>query len=239
LAFGKLQRQNHASLKKIIYAGEVFSIEPLQQLMSKWKTASFYNFYGPTETNVCAAYALPQSVDEMKEIPIGHACNHMKIKLVETTRHYELWVTGDALMEGYFKARTAEVMETDVNGMVWYNTGDLVNKNEKDELYFTGRNDRMIKHHGYRIEPGEIENMALKNNAIKQSAALLVPKDENNILVLCYSGTQQGFLELKEYFSRSLPVYMVPDYFLYLENWPVTSTGKTDIMKLRAHASNI
>ncbi|MFI5202912.1 MAG: AMP-binding protein [Flavobacteriales bacterium] len=235
LAFGKLQRHNHTSLKKVIYAGEVFSVEPLQQLMMQWKPAAFYNFYGPTETNVCTAYSLPADISALTEIPIGEACSHMKVKLEKQTQGNELWVTGDALMEEYFNdaTHTAEVFQTDENGIKWYSTGDLVRMDTHHQLHFLGRNDRMIKHHGYRIEPGEIENAALKHSSVKQATVMLVEAGEENKLVLCYSGTEENFLILKEHFTKHVPVYMVPDNFLYLDQWPVTSTGKTDVMKLR------
>jgi non-ribosomal peptide synthetase component F len=128
LAFGKLQRHNHTSLKKVIYAGEIFSVEPLQQLMLQWKPAAFYNFYGPTETNVCTAYSLPADISGKTEIPIGEACSHMKIKLVKQTQGNELWVTGDALMEEYFNdaEHTSEVFQTDENGITWYSLNTMV-----------------------------------------------------------------------------------------------------------------
>ncbi|MCP4117698.1 MAG: AMP-binding protein, partial [Desulfobacteraceae bacterium] len=130
-----------------------------------------------------------------------------------------------------------------------YRTGDLARQLPDGKLEFLGRIDHQVKIRGYRIELGEIEQRLLEHREIKE-AVVLVLTSENGGKYLCayivpteyaQTGTQDnldnhdnhnhvtgGDRGLKEYLALALPEYMVPGYYIYLENLPLTPNGKLD-----------
>jgi len=72
------------SLRTVIFAGEVFPIDHLKRLTALLPHVHFYNFYGPTETNVCSCYALPGSLpEEATEIPIGGPASEAQLLILD------------------------------------------------------------------------------------------------------------------------------------------------------------
>ena len=60
----------------VLFAGEVFPIGSLRRLRAAWPRARMWNLYGPTETNVCTALPIPESIpeDRIDPYPIGRVC---------------------------------------------------------------------------------------------------------------------------------------------------------------------
>jgi acyl-coenzyme A synthetase/AMP-(fatty) acid ligase len=71
--FGKLEQSDYSALRMVLFAGEVFPIRHLRLLKSLWRHPRYFNLYGPTETNVCTWYEVPQDISESQTepVPIG------------------------------------------------------------------------------------------------------------------------------------------------------------------------
>jgi amino acid adenylation domain-containing protein len=111
-----------------------------------------------------------------------------------------------------------------------YKTGDLVRWLPDGNIEFLGRMDNQVKIRGYRIELGEIENQLLKHNNIKEVVAA-IRQDRNNEKYLCgyYVSEKEIFTsDLKAYLSQKLPSYMIPAFFVRLEQLPFTPGGKVN-----------
>ncbi|MGD2087210.1 MAG: amino acid adenylation domain-containing protein [Candidatus Aminicenantes bacterium] len=116
-----------------------------------------------------------------------------------------------------------------------YKTGDLGRWLEDGNIEFLGRIDHQVKVRGLRIELGEIENQLLKHEVVKEIAVAAIA-DENRGNYLCgyivtpSPGTLTASVvsELKEHLSKHLPGYMIPGYFVRLEELPLTPSGKVD-----------
>jgi non-ribosomal peptide synthetase component F len=82
---GRLDEHAHDRLRIVCFAGEVFPLPGLRALRTAWPEPDFWNLYGPTETNVCTALRLPATieVDRTEPFPIGRACDHCEIRLVD------------------------------------------------------------------------------------------------------------------------------------------------------------
>jgi amino acid adenylation domain-containing protein len=117
-----------------------------------------------------------------------------------------------------------------------YRTGDLVRWLPDGDIEYLGRIDHQVKIRGYRIELGEIENLLLKQNAVKDSV-VIAKEDQSGDCYLCAyivheesctpdSPHSSQSTKLREYLSRQLPSYMVPSFFVYLEEIPLTPNGK-------------
>ena len=245
--FGKLDQHDYFSLRLVLFAGEVFPIKYLKLLKSLWKHPRYFNLYGPTETNVCTFYEVPQLIPESQSepVPIGKACPYCEPLVVSEIGSEvrvgdegELCIAGPSVLEGYWNlpenTTKAFLPRRDTR---WYRTGDIVVELPDGNYKFLGRRDRMIKKRGYRIELGEIEVALYRHPAIKEAAVVAFP-DEENVPVKAFASPRNGsklsIIELKKFCSENLPLYMVPDTFCFLESLPKTSTDKIDYQNLKA-----
>jgi amino acid adenylation domain-containing protein len=244
--FGKLDQHDYSSLRLVLFAGEVFPIKYLKLLKSLWPHPRYFNLYGPTETNVCTFHEVPRLIPEsqVEPVPIGKACPYCKPLVVneagaEVARgsEGELCIAGASVMQGYWNLpeNTAKAFLPGREAR-WYHTGDIVVELPDGNYKFLGRRDRMIKKRGYRVELGEIEVALYRHPAIKEAAVVAFP-DIEGVPVKAFTSTRGGsklsIIELKEFCSENLPLYMVPDFFCSLESLPKTSTGKIDYQKLK------
>ncbi len=114
---------------------------------------------------------------------------------------------------------------------------DYVKTDEEGYLYFIGRKDQMIKSHGIRISPEEIEDCFYSSHMVKHAVAFAVPFDEvkNNIVVTVVPSDPSSFSEkeLNLYCKKQMPEYMQPDIIWTLEQLPITSSGKPDRIRLQ------
>lgn len=120
-----------------------------------------------------------------------------------------------------------------------YRTGDYFSRNEEGDYLFRGRKDRMVKLRGYRIELGEIENVLLRSEGVKEAACLTVKINGGDKLCCYYTGEEEDAGALKDLVTAALPSYMVPDYFIRLEEMPRNDRSKIDYMALKARELDV
>ncbi len=122
-----------------------------------------------------------------------------------------------------------------------YQTGDLGRWLPDGNIVFLGRIDYQVKIKGFRIELGEIEKHLSKHKNIKQSV-VVAWEDQHQIRFICaYIVSQEKLAvsELREYLSNELPEYMIPTYFIQVEEIPLTAQGKVDKKMLPEPGSDI
>jgi amino acid adenylation domain-containing protein len=241
---GGLEEGVFPMLRTIVFAGEVFPTKFLRRLMKLLPHVEFYNWYGPTETNVCTSYRVPLLPEEQDEdIPIGSAIANTDTFVVtdegrRATRGEvgELYVRGATVMQGYWgdPQRTARVLVEDPFGGEFpdpvYRTGDLVREDEVGNYRFRGRRDAQIKSRGYRIELGEIETALNAHPGVVESAVTAVPDElvTNRIKAFAVVRGLIGKAELVRWCADRIPRYMIPEVFEFVDELPRTSTGKID-----------
>lgn len=83
--YGGMQQHDYSALRIVNFAGEVFPIKHLKLLKSLLPHPRYLNLYGPTETNVCTYYELPEQIPDgqAQPFPIGKACSHYRIMVVD------------------------------------------------------------------------------------------------------------------------------------------------------------
>ncbi len=114
-----------------------------------------------------------------------------------------------------------------------YRTGDLARWLIDGNIEFLGRTDFQVKIRGFRIELGEIESQLIKHHDIKK-ALVINRESETGDNYLCayivpYSSESTGSIDttlLAEYLAETLPAYMIPAFFVLLEEIPLTPNGK-------------
>jgi amino acid adenylation domain-containing protein len=246
LLHGDLAKMKYPHLRTVLFAGEVFPVKYLRQVMDILHPARFYNLYGPTETNVCTWYALPERLAEsVTDIPIGRACENTDVFAVTDngTRAKvgevgELFARGPTVLLGYWNLaeKTASVRVPNPLQTAYsepaYRTGDLVRLEADGNYTFLGRKDHQVKSRGYRIELGEIEQVLYQNTDVRDAAVVAVPDEEVgarlHAFVALHAGAKSDRQALTSHCLKALPRYMVPESLTIMEELPQTSTGKVD-----------
>lgn len=236
----------------VLFAGEVFPQRPLKRLRDLWPAATFWNLYGPTETNVCTAYRIPRWIpaDRTEPYPIGFVCEPHEARVVgdsgtNVTRGTigELLISGPGVAAGYHARPelTDGAFWRDERGVVWYRTGDLVSEDGDGCFQFHGRRDRMVKRRGYRIELGEIES-ALNRSGDLERSAVVATSGAGGVTITAFVALKEGQrasqIAVKRHCAEILPAYMIPDRVRFLSSLPSTSTDKVDYQSLQRIADH-
>ncbi len=116
-------------------------------------------------------------------------------------------------------------------------SGDFATMDEEGYIYFVGRRDQMIKSRGMRISPEEIEDCLFASGVVAHAVAFGLPKNdvETTIVAAVIPRDASSFTTagLLDYGKREMPDYMRPDVVWQLEQFPQTSTGKPDRVRIK------
>lgn len=249
--YGKLQRHDFSALRLVLFAGEVFPVPQLRRLKESWHGMRYFNLYGPTETNVCTYYEIPAQIspDRKEPFPIGRTCEHLRSRVVEGDEDVaqgtegELVIAGPGVMSGYWNLPDLNdrAFLVDGTGERWYRTGDIVIEDASGDYIFHGRRDRMVKRHGYRIELGEIEAALARHPAVAEVAVAGIASGGSAVRIQAFLTVRDtsvpSIIDLKQFCVSTLPRYMVPDGFTFLDAIPRTSTDKIDYRRLAGSAA--
>ena len=115
-----------------------------------------------------------------------------------------------------------------------YHTGDRMAWDADGNLLFHGRNDRMVKVRGYRVELGEIERVMNRREGVTEAASVDVRVHGGDLICCYYTGEEASPEALKAYAADFLPEYMVPEYFVHLDAMPRNERGKVDYLSLKS-----
>jgi amino acid adenylation domain-containing protein len=248
--YGQLHSHDLSALRLVLFAGEVFPVKYLRQLVAAIPQADYYNLYGPTETNVCTYYKVqPRDLapERAQAVPIGVACANTEVFAVDDQgelvshpgREGELWVRGSCVAQGYW-ADPEKTARNFVRNLyqphfdeVAYRTGDIVVLDEDGLNWrYVGRRDHMIKSRGYRIELGEIEATLYTHAGVKEAAVVAIPDEliGNRLKAFIVPIEDEGLSvkELRAHCSTHLPGYMVPESIEFRPELPKTSSGKVN-----------
>ncbi|HEY2491660.1 MAG TPA: amino acid adenylation domain-containing protein [Paenibacillus sp.] len=221
----------------IMVGGEPLPIHLMKRLKS-YAHLRIYNMYGPTETTV---WSCVSDLTFKNNVDIGHPIANTQIYIVDTDNQLvpigvpgELCIAGNGLAAGYWKREDLTeqkfVDNPYVQGYKMYRTGDMAKWREDGSVEYLGRTDLQVKIRGYRIELEEIEKMMIKQLSVQESV-VVAKEDEDGNSYLCAYFVPEGETELgqiRDNLLQVLPEYMVPSYFIPLEQMPLTPNGKID-----------
>ncbi len=231
-------------LREIVTAGEQLQItQPIVNLFRRLKTCTLHNQYGPTESHVVTAYTLVGSPETWDALPpIGRPIANAHIHVLDEDLHPtpvgesgELYIGGHVLARGYLRrpGLTAERFIPDpfsqMPGARLYKTGDLARFRRDEQIEFLGRIDHQVKLRGFRIELGEIE-VALARHPAIQEAAVMVREDTPGaprlVAYMVSPTTPPSVAELRHFLEQTMPDYMLPAAFVFMDTLPLTPSGK-------------
>lgn len=222
---------------KAISGGEPLPQSLINDLLPR--VAELWNGYGPTEATVYASFKKVNKADPI--ITIGTPVDNTSLFILDSNLNPlplstpgELCIGGDGVTLGYHN-------RPDLNEKVFvdhpefgriYRTGDLSKALAIGEVQHLGRMDNQVKLRGYRIELGEIESALLKCPRVTQAAVFLWELSELDVrIVACCTPDKSESLDsiaLRRQLRTELPNYMVPQYFLSVDDIPLSPSGKVD-----------
>ncbi len=176
-------------------------------------------------------------------LPVGWAAAGMEIQLLDEQGHEvgngeigELAVSSHFLSPGYWRneSLTAERFSTrrGQGDVRVFHTGDTGRRAADGSLMFMGRKDTRVKVHGYRIEVYEIEDALVYQPEVEGAVVCTREAPNHDIQLVAYvvlrAGRKCTADTLRRVLRSTLPGYMVPTGFVFLEKFPLTPHGKID-----------
>lgn len=223
---------------KLLVGGEAMSRELAESILPECR--ELWNMYGPTETTVWST--LQRVSRGTGPVPLGNPIANTSIHVLDDARTSvseggigEIWIGGAGVADGYLHdaQKTSERFLPDpfaADGSRMYRTGDLGSL-RNNVLHFHGRADDQIKLRGYRIEPGDIEAVALAEAGVKHAVAAAREIAEDDIRLILYVIAEDDpalLSRLRASLRARLPAYMLPQHIEILGDLPLTPNGKID-----------
>ncbi|MFM7731513.1 MAG: AMP-binding protein, partial [Flavobacteriales bacterium] len=234
-------------LKVIGLCGEAALTDIIVEARNCWPQARFFNFYGPTECTIyCTAYEIPKDacLEENGIVSIGTPLKNVQYRIadaqcnaVDKNEKGLLWIGGSQVMPGYLGSEelTQSVIRQ-IDGVRYYNTGDIVVEGEYGHLFYLGRADQQVKINGYRVELSEIEYHA--KTALDSSCAVIASRDQRGIdklILFMLKDSARTEDSVRSFLAEKIPSYMVPERVILLPEFPLNSNGKLDRKALKMH----
>ena len=242
------------SMKTMVFAGE----STPKKVFDRWlgRGIRIVNAYGPTENTVCSTFA---DIDEnTPHNNIGLPLRNVSCYVLDQHMHLqpfgcpgELYLGGNQVTDGYLNQpelnakkfvpnpfATDEQKRLGVN-CVLFKTGDTVILRPDFSMEFIGRIDLQVKLNGYRIELEEIEHRLQMHPAVDHAVCAVNKTENNRSQLVAYvsakdAGERIDIHQLSYWLSETLPEYMVPTKWAFVQGFKLTANGKIDRRQLPA-----
>ena len=236
--------KNTPTLRQALCGGEALPRELAQAILARG--VELWNMYGPTETTIWSS--IQQITPDQNRITIGRPIGNNTFYVLDPSGQPvpigvagELYIGGDGVARGYLNRPelTCERFRPDPftcwssTGRM-YRTGDLARYLPDGAVEYLGRIDFQVKIHGHRIELGEIE-AALSAHPHVREVVVAVHNNQNDQILAAYivphampheSEKHPTTMQIRDFLRASLPDYMLPAAFVYLQEFPLTPNRK-------------
>lgn len=227
-------RKGLAKVKVFYMAGSPIPQETAEQFLAIGVTPQ--NVYGMTE-NGSHQYTRPRDNSATITSTCGKACDGFEVTLwnpespdieAQPGDVGEIASRGPLLMLGYFSNQAAT--ESSFNSGGWFLSGDLGQFDEAGNLRIVGRKKDLIIRGGHNIHPARIEGLAHRHKGVAMAAAFAVEDErlgEQVCLAIIPTGDGVEADQLLEHlFEQGLSKFDMPEFFLRLNEFPMTPSGK-------------
>ena len=201
--------------------------------------------FGTTECSPLVTQVRPDAPLDRRAETLGTPLPQTEIKVADLVTGEpvlpgelgELCARGYLVMHGYHDAPEATAQAIDASG--WYHTGDLASMDADGYLRIEGRLKDMIIRGGENIYPREIEDVLFAHPAVAEVAVVGVPDEKWGEVVAAYMRVAPGQSEpspdeLRAYCREQLAPYKCPLHWVFVEEFPLTPSGKIQKFKLQA-----
>jgi fatty-acyl-CoA synthase len=235
------------SLRTGVMAGSPCPVEVMKACIDRMHMGEVTICYGMTETSPVSTQTLPDDSLHHRTATVGRVHPHVEVRVVavdeadatvERGETGELCTRGYSVMTGYWNdpERTAEA----IDGDGWMHTGDLAVMDEDGYVNIVGRSKDMVIRGGENIYPREIEEFLYTHPDVLDVQVVGVPDAKYGEQLLAAIRRQPGATvtedELREFCRGTIAHYKVPAYVRFVDEFPMTVTGKVQKYKLRDQA---
>jgi acyl-CoA synthetase len=207
------------------------------------------NCYGMTE-NCSFLYTRPEDDVEVVTQTCGRCCDGMEIAILDPENGDrpmpdgevgEIGIRGASMMLGYFDDQAGT--EASYTAAGWFLSGDLGVRDRRGNVKIVGRKKDLIIRGGRNIHPAELEDLAMRHPAVGRAAAFAVADERLGekicLVVTAKQGSGVQAHDLLAHLARlGLSPYHMPEYFIQLDDLPLTASGKVLKRELAAMAAD-
>ena len=224
-----------SSLRTGIMAGAPCPVALMREVIDDMHMSEVTIGYGMTETGPLSTQTMPDDPIELRVGTVGRALAHTEIKIVDEDglivaldQPGELCVRGYNVMLGYWD---------DGKQDRWMHTGDIATMDEAGYVRIVGRSKDMLIRGGENVYPREIEDFLYTNPKVDQVEVVGVPDpkfgEEIAACIKLGEGEHATAEEIREFCRGQLSYFKIPRYVFFVEEFPMTVTGKVQKFVLR------
>ena len=235
------------SVRLVFCSGEALDKSDVLLLHEKSPHVQVHNLYGPTEAAIDVSYFDCRDVALYPQTPIGKPIQNIELLILDKYNRLcplgvegELCIAGDGLARGYLnkpELTLEKFIEHPLReGERLYKTGDRARVWSDGNIDYLGRIDDQVKIRGLRIELGEIEHQLIAFTEV-DSATVIVRNDlganDHLVAYIVKSATvdindDDLVKQLRHELQEKLPEYMIPAFIVFIDEVPLTTSGKTN-----------
>ena len=235
------------SLRTGIMAGSPCPIETMRQVIDKMHASEMTICYGLTEASPVFTQTTTADTIERKCETVGRRHDQIEVRVVDPETGEdcppgvpgELLCRGYNIMKGYYKMPEATAAAIDADG--WLHSGDLGTVDEHGYYRITGRIKDMIIRGGENIYPREIEEFLYTMPGVEDAQVVGVPDAKYGEVVGAFvrrsAGSEITEEDVQEYARARMARYKAPKHVFFVEQFPLTASGKIQKYKLREMAA--
>ena len=238
-----------SSLRTGIMAGSPCPIEAMKKVVKDMHMTEITSVYGLTEGSPGFTQTSVDDPLEKRVETVGKPLPNCEVKIVDpetgetlgTNQTGEICCKGYNVMKGYYKMpeKTKEV----IDGDGWLHSGDLATCDEEGYYSIVGRIKDMIIRGGENIYPREIEEFIHTIDSIMDVQVVGIPDEKYGEIIGAFiikeEGSQLTSEDIRDYASNKIARYKVPKHIFFVQEFPLTASGKIMKCKLRDQAVEI
>lgn len=246
LTHPEFHRFNLQSLRTGVMAGSPCPIEIMKQVQSNMHMTEVSICYGMTETSPVSVQTIIGTPIEKQVSTVGTVHDHLELKVIdpETGNIVQRGVSGELCVRGYSVMlkywNNPEATNTVLDQQRWMHTGDLATMDNEGYINITGRIKDLIIRGGENISPKEIEDFIYTHPAVADVQIIGVPSEKFGEEVMAWvrlkDGAKINQQELVEFCRNNIAHYKVPKYWKFVDEFPMTVTGKVRKVEMRETA---
>ncbi|MCI0996408.1 AMP-binding protein [Pseudomonas sp. ICMP22404] len=231
-----------SSLRTGIMAGSTCPIEVMRRVINDMHMSEVQIAYGMTETSPVSLQTGPSDELELRVTTVGRTQPQLESKIIDEAGDIvprgtigELCTRGYSVMLGYWNnpKGTAEA----IDGDGWMRTGDLATMDEQGYVRIVGRNKDMIIRGGENIYPRELEEFFFTHPAVADVQVIGIPCSRYGEEIVAWIKFHPGHSvteqELQAWCKTRIAHFKTPRYFKFVEEFPMTVTGKIQKFRMR------
>lgn len=229
-------------LRTGIMAGSLCPVELMRKVEEKMHLR-VTSVYGLTESAPGMSQTRIDDPDDVRYTTVGRDYEFVDVRVLDPETNQEvpagtqgeMCCKGFNVMKGYYKNPKATAEAIDENG--YLHSGDLGIKDENGNYRITGRIKDMIIRGGENIYPREIEEFLYHLPGVRDVQVAGVPSkkygEEVGAFIILDEGARLTTEEVRDYCRGKIARYKIPKYVFFVEEYPLTGSGKIQKFKLR------